>query len=200
MQTGGTVPPNGLKVAPSSPPLYYVLSSTATFTGTVKVCVTYDPEFISGQEKNLKLMHYDTALTPAAWVQVTTSRDTAANEICGTVSHFSEFALMETDGTVDVEEEIPTVFQLHACAPNPVSGPAQITYDLPVAAVVRLSLFDLQGRLVRELERAPMTGAGRHVVQWDGRGAHGEQLRAGVYFLWLETGGTRQMRRVVVTR
>jgi hypothetical protein len=199
-QTGGTVPPNGLKVAPSSPTLYYVLSTTATFTGAVTVCVTYDPDFISGQEKNLKLMHYDTALNPAAWVQVTTSRDTAANEICGTVTHFSEFALMETDGTVDVEEPLPSTLQLYSCAPNPVSGRAQVTYDLPVATTVRLGLYDLQGRLVRELERAPSANAGRHIVQWDGRGAHGERLRAGVYFLWLEAGGIRQMRRVVVTK
>jgi hypothetical protein len=198
-QTGGTTPPNGLKVAPGSPPLYYVLSSTATFTGTVTICITYDPDFLTGQEKNFKLMHYDTALIPPAWKQITTSRDTAANEICGTVTHFSEFALMETDETVAVEEELPSVVQLYSCSPNPVSGRAQITYDLPKAAAVRLGLFDLQGRLVRELERAPGAVAGRHVVQWDGRGAHGEQLRAGVYFLWLEAGGTRQMRRVAVT-
>jgi hypothetical protein len=97
MQTGGPVPPNGLKVAPGSPPIYYHITSTATFTGTITICITYDPDFISGQEKNLKLMHYDTALIPAQWVQIQTSRDTAANEICGVVTHFSDFALMEMD-------------------------------------------------------------------------------------------------------
>jgi hypothetical protein len=200
LQTGGSPPPGGLKLAPSAPPLYYMITTTATFTGTVTVCVNYDPEFITGQEKNLKLMHYDTAAQPPGWVQVTTSRDTAANLICGTITHFSEFALMETDETVAVDEEMPSAVQLYSCAPNPVSGPAQILYDLPVASAVRLGLFDLQGRWVRDLERQSMMGAGRHAVAWDGRGAHGEQLRAGVYFLWLEAGGTRQMRRVAVTR
>jgi hypothetical protein len=201
MQTGGPVPPNGLKVAPGSPPLYYLITSTASFTGTVTICVTYDPDFITGQEKNLKLMHYDTALNPDAWVQVQTTRDTAANEICGTVTHFSTFALMELDETVvGVEDGLPAIPERLSCAPNPVMGPARIQYDLATTSSVRLGLFDLQGRMVRELERNPTASAGRHVVEWDGRGARGERLRAGVYFLWLETGGARQVRRVVVTR
>src|SRR6185369_6422170 len=108
-------------------------------------------------------------LIPPSWVQVQTSRDTAANEICGTVTHFSEFALMELDETVvGVEERDPSAFQLVSCAPNPVTGPARILYDLPVASAVRLGLFDLQGRLVRELERHPTVEAGRHTVEWDG--------------------------------
>jgi hypothetical protein len=200
MQTGGTVPPNGLKVAPGSPPLYYLITSTASFTGTLTICVTYNPANISGQEKNLKLMHYDTALIPPAWVQVTSSRDTAANVICGTVSHLSEFALMETDETVEVADGARAPAERLSCAPNPVTGAAQIVYDLAVASPVRLGLFDLQGRRVRELENSATAGAGRHVVEWNGRGAGGERLRAGIYFLWLEAGGTRQMRRVVVTR
>jgi flagellar hook assembly protein FlgD len=71
---------------------------------------------------------------------------------------------------------------------------------LATASAVRLGLFDLQGRKVRDLESSTSAGAGRHVVEWDGRGANGDRLRAGIYFLWLDAGGTRQMRRVVVTR
>ena len=200
MQTSGPVPPNGLKVAPGAPPIYYRITSTASFTGTITICVTYDPDFLSGPEHKLKLMHYDTALTPDQWVQVQTSRDTAANIICGVVSHLSEFALMEMDETVGVEDENPSAPQLLSCAPNPVTGRARIEYVLASTSAVRLGLYDLQGRRIRELESRAAADPGKHVVEWDGRGARGERLRAGVYFLWLEAGGTRQMRRVVVTR
>jgi hypothetical protein len=198
LQTGGSPPPNGLKLAPSSPPLYYVLSTTATFTGSVTVCITYDPANVSGPEANLRLMHFDTALAPPSWQPVTTSRNVAANVICGTVTHFSEFALMEADPTVAVDDGIPSAFLLR-CAPNPISGSAQVQYDLPVASPVALGLFDLQGRLVRELDRRHSAGPGRYVVQWDGRGVHGERVRAGIYFLRLEAGTFHQVRRVVVT-
>ena len=182
-------------LAPSSPPLYYVLSTTATFTGTVTVCVTYDPANVSGPEANLRLMHNDTA----GWAEVPTSVDVDSNRICGTVTHFSEFALMEADPTVAVTEmTIPMASQLYPCAPNPVSGSTQFRFDLPVASPVRLGLFDLQGRKVRDLEHRPSAGAGRYVVQWDGHGEHGKRVPAGIYFLILEAGGFHQMQRVVV--
>jgi Calx-beta domain-containing protein/beta-propeller uncharacterized protein DUF5122 len=196
--TGGQPPPNGLKVAPGSPKLYYELTTTASFTGPVTVCVTYDPAYVSGQESNLKLMHYDTAAVPPGWVEVTTSVDVGANVICGTVTHFSEFALMESDGTVDVREEIPSTVQLYPCAPNPVLSTALIRFDLPVAAPVRLGLFDLQGRLVRDLERQANKGPGRYVLPWDGRGDDGRRLKAGIYFLRFEAGGFSQVRRVAL--
>ena len=41
---------------------------------------------------------------------------------------------------------MPMPIRRPSCAPNPVSGEAQIRYDLPVASAVRLGLFDLQGR------------------------------------------------------
>ena len=200
LQTGGTPPPGGFNLAPSSPPLYYVLSTTASFTGSVTVCVTYDPAHVNGPEARLKLMHYDTTAMPAAWVRVTTSLNVADNVICGTVTHFSEFALMEDDPPLAVGESVPSAFELHGCVPNPVSGDAQIRYDLPVASAVRLGLFDLQGRLVRELEHRPRAGAGRYVVQWDGRGELGEAIPAGVYFLMLDAGRFHQVQRVVVMK
>ena len=42
-------------------------------------------------------------------------------------------------------------------------------------------LYDARGRLVRDLGRAQYQ-AGPHILCWNGRGAHGEKLRDGVYF------------------
>jgi len=105
---------------------------------------------------------------------------------------------MEADPTVALDDRIPSAFLLR-CEPNPISGSAQVQYDLPVASPVALGLFDLQGRLVRQLERRSSAGAGRYVVQWDGRSVRGERVRAGIYFLRLEAGSFHQVRRVVVT-
>jgi hypothetical protein len=198
LKTSGPPPPGGLKVAPSSPPLYYQITTTATFTGAVTVCVTYDPTYVSANEANLRLMHLDTEL--GAWVEITTSVDVVANVICGDVTHFSDFALMEPTGPVEVPEPPPTLLLLYPCAPNPTRGQARLRYDLPVASPVRLDVFDLQGRLVRRLEPGSRVEAGRHVVPWDGRGSRGERLRAGVYFLRLEAMGAQQVRRFVIAR
>jgi flagellar hook assembly protein FlgD len=52
---------------------------------------------------------------------------------------------------------------------------------------VKLSVYDVRGRLVRVLvdsERKP----GRHTVVWDGRNGRGEMIASGIYFYTLRSG------------
>jgi flagellar hook assembly protein FlgD len=47
---------------------------------------------------------------------------------------------------------------------------------------VRIDLFDIQGRLVRNIVEGTLA-AGIHDVTIDGRGSHGEKLPSGVYYI-----------------
>lgn len=87
--SSGTQPPAGFKLG--NPPAYYSISTTATFTGTVQICIRYDESIIVGVESQLKLMHF---VTGQGWVDATISLDTVNNIICGTATSFSEFGLM----------------------------------------------------------------------------------------------------------
>ena len=64
--------------------------------------------------------------------------------------------------------------------PNPFNPSTVIAYILPADALVRLVVFDLLGREVRELARGEQT-AGRHSVVWDAGNVSG-----GVYYYRLE--------------
>jgi len=72
----------------SSPPVYYHLSSTATFAGLVEVCVTVgagvDPA-------PLRLYHYELTGAGYAWADITSRR--TADAVCGLTSSFSPFVL-----------------------------------------------------------------------------------------------------------
>ena len=41
--------------------------------------------------------------------------------------------------------------------------------------------------------------AGPHVVMWDGRGARGRELAAGVYFVRIDFGGRKEAQKIVIT-
>jgi len=82
-------------------------------------------------------------------------------------------------------------------APNPLRMNSTVSYELPRAGNVRLSVCDAAGKMVRVLADGT-AGPGRYSVCWDGRGGHGATLRAGVYFCNLETGGKRLTRKVVL--
>ena len=65
-------------------------------TGNATVCITYNPANVSGQEADLKLLHYTTQ-----WIDITTSVNESTNEICGETSSFSPFVVAEPNADTD---------------------------------------------------------------------------------------------------
>lgn len=85
-----------------------------------------------------------------------------------------------TTATSNKEEETtPFAIQLHQNYPNPFNPITQITYDLPEAANVELSVFNMLGQKIRVLESA-RKAAGSHTVTFDA-----SALNSGVYIYLL---------------
>jgi hypothetical protein len=71
----------------------------------------------------------------------------------------------------------------------------EFALDLPRAATVSWSVFDVQGRAVwRETRNA---AAGRTVLSWNGGIDHGGRAPTGVYLTSVEIGSERIVRRFV---
>lgn len=85
-------------------------------------------------------------------------------------------------------------------APNPFRGETTLRFELPRASLVRLSLYDTAGRLVRRLGGGPRS-AGPQEERWDGLDRTGRRVAPGVYFVRLETGtGTASARVLRVSK
>ena len=78
--------------------------------------------------------------------------------------------------------------------PNPARKGARIAYTLPSEMTLRVKVLDVAGRVVAELVDGTQA-AGRHEVVW---GASTASARAGVYFVSLEAGGQRFLRRAII--
>jgi hypothetical protein len=88
--TTGPPPPTGFRLG--SPAIDYDVNTTATFSGSVTVCITYiDAQF--SREGSLELFHFE----GSAWQNVTTSLNTSTNVICGTTTSLSPFIIAEPD-------------------------------------------------------------------------------------------------------
>ncbi len=95
----------------------------------------------------------------------------------------------------------PTAF-LAQNQPNPFSPRTTIRYSLPASDVnrpVELSVFDIGGRLVRQLVAADQP-PGEYSVVWDGVDGRGSRVGAGVYFYRLVVDGEAQTRKLVMAR
>jgi len=82
-------------------------------------------------------------------------------------------------------------FQLGQNYPNPFNPVTTIAFVLPEKCRVNLTIYDLTGRVVRELIQNQLP-PGRHRVTFNG-----QQLSSGVYFYRLETHGTKQQFHAV---
>lgn len=84
----GPAPPAGFQLG--SPPLYYELSTTAVFNGTVEVCIDYTGTSFADEDQ-LRLLHFESGV----WMDTTASLDTAQDVICGVSSSLSPFLVAE---------------------------------------------------------------------------------------------------------
>jgi hypothetical protein len=92
------------------------------------------------------------------------------------------------------EESMPEQIALLGNYPNPFNPTTVIRYQLPTAADVRLSVYDLLGREVAVLAEG-VREAGVHNVQFDAAG-----LSSGVYFYRMRAGEVVQTRKLQILR
>jgi hypothetical protein len=94
---------------------------------------------------------------------------------------------------------MPSSFALHQNVPNPFNPTTRIRFDLPEAADVRLAIYDVSGRKIRELASGAMA-AGAREVMWDGRDSSGRAAASGIYFYRLDAGRFTQTRKMIMLR
>ena len=87
---------------------------------------------------------------------------------------------------------------LHA-APNPFNPTTLLSFTMPTDGVVRVSVHDLQGRLVRTLVDG-VRGAGEHSVVFDGRDESGHTLASSVYLVRAQSAGLTSWTKVLLAK
>lgn len=85
-------------------------------------------------------------------------------------------------------------------APNPFRSETCVYFEVPVEADVTVRVYDVAGRLVKELARGEPHGAGPHATTWRGRDAAGRHVSPGVYFLRLQAGEHAVERKIALLR
>ncbi len=87
------------------------------------------------------------------------------------------------------------VFGITGSSPNPSASATVISFFLPVAVRVELSVHDVRGTLVETLHDGH-TGAGHHLVEWQPE----PHLPGGVYWAMLRMGGQVSSRKMVILK
>jgi len=93
----------------------------------------------------------------------------------------------------------PVLIQLAQNHPNPFNPSTEISFSLPNRQHASLQVFDTRGRVVCTLLDAE-AGPGPQTARWNGRDETGQVVPSGMYFYRLESGETRQVRKMVLIK
>lgn len=104
------------------------------------------------------------------------------------------FSLFSPEATKDLDHLIPIEYCLFPNYPNPFNPETIIRYGLPEESFVTISIYDINGRLVRNLIQKTQA-AGYHSITWRAVGCV-----SGVYFYRISAGDFRQVRKCLLIK
>jgi hypothetical protein len=96
---------------------------------------------------------------------------------------------------------LPTTYELWGNYPNPFRQMTYIKFDLPVKTKVALNVYNIQGRLIKQILRPgkPMI-PGFYRVSWDGRNDVGRMMAAGPYIYRITAQGYAKSKMMILIR
>jgi hypothetical protein len=107
---------------------------------------------------------------------------------------------LKVNESSDVEDgsdnpNAPKTFTLFQNQPNPFNPETRISYYLPKACQVKLTIYNVLGQTVRTLYDG-YQNAGIQTLTWDSRGEDGAELSSGIYFYRLQAGDFNQTKKM----
>lgn len=97
-------------------------------------------------------------------------------------------------GVVEEESELPQTLVLHQNYPNPFNPLTTISFYLPEATEVKLSVFNIVGQPVAELIYSSLA-KGEHKIDWDAT-----DIPSGMYIYQLEVGTKIMTRKMTLVK
>lgn len=173
--------------------------------GPVEVCYT-DPFSVIG-------MAWDETASMLFWADQLNSRVRVAqyDEILGgwqppvTIfsmgfTHWPGRLVLQYGSTSGVDDALTRLPQEHFAAPNPFNPATEIHFRLAAEGPVSVGIYDVTGRLVRELQQGTRMGVGPQVIPWDGCDSSGRAMASGLYMYRIETVAEALTGKLVLLR
>ena len=94
---------------------------------------------------------------------------------------------------------VPKEFALDQNYPNPFNPETTIKYQLPKDGRIHIAIYSLLGEKVADLVDE-VKQAGYYSAVWKGMDGNGNQVASGIYFIWMNSGEFRSVRKVTLLR
>jgi len=106
------------------------------------------------------------------------------------------------DSTLQAIEDhipVPNDFVLDQNYPNPFNAHTKIAFNLPYDSYVRITVYDILGRQIRDLID-DLYQSGKHIVEWDGKDNTGNEVSSGFYFYTFEADEFTAVKKMLMLK
>ena len=93
----------------------------------------------------------------------------------------------------------PDKLRIYNAYPNPFNPVTSLNYDLPNDSMVKITVHNMMGRVVKTLVNNSQT-AGFKSVQWNATNDKNEPVSAGLYLYTIQAGKFRQTKKMVLLK
>ncbi len=84
-------------------------------------------------------------------------------------------------------------------SPNPFNPETSIQYGIPEAGRVSITIYDMQGKLVRQLIEENQAAGGYSII-WNGHDEQGNKVYSGVYFYQFNCNQLQQSQKMILMK
>ncbi len=152
-------------------------------------------------------LYSTTTLNGSSTVWAQEGPATIANNICGMIDHRESDGLVvvathgggvysatQVTGIESETSSIPTDYALNQNYPNPFNPSTKIKFNLPSSSNVKLTIYDITGRKVKELVNRDLA-AGVHTVDFNA-----SNLASGTYIYRIQAGSFVQSKKMILLK
>ncbi|MDD5066379.1 MAG: Ig-like domain-containing protein, partial [bacterium] len=136
-------------------------------------------------ETKLSRFYYNTET--GSYERVGGTVDTAENAITASIRHFSTFALFQDDNTYNENLDITEINTYPRIFSPSKDGNLDINYNVKLSGTGKatVKIYNLAGRLVKELKNGMTVSQGINYLSWDGKDKDNDVVHDRMYVLFI---------------
>jgi len=137
----------------------------------------------------------DMEATPGTWYYWLESKN-----ISGISDYYGPISITITDGTNStVVPDITSLMRVYPNPFNPDRSGLSGSFELAKAENIQLAIYNIRGQKVRTLSSG-VRNAGTFPISWNGQDDNGNNCKAGMYFIMMNTSSYSTSKKIVLIR
>ena len=178
---------------------------TTTESGWVSVsidsiAVYENTDFFIGFNMNENYLSIDNAGDMDGRTYISSNGVNYNNSLSGSGDLNLRAKISTTSTSIGIQPNtIPAGFELSQNYPNPFNPVTTLRYNLPVATLVNLTVYDMLGREVKTLINQTQDDGYRLII-WDATNDYGKPVSAGIYLYQIQAGEYISTKKMVLLK